>query len=335
MSRRKALQAAGIFLGVFGLPALMHFGYIFFRLGDSFFHRVAEGNPDPYLTFKRPVASVIYHLGEMTQMAGVLPLLLAIGGLLLFFFERKKFASRLPLLLLWLPSSINISALYWGMIYRLRYSILLVPAVAIFGGLVIASATARKRALIFLLVAVMVLPWLSWFLQTGPDGILLAGPGALWLPAAGLFLFMFACVRQQHAWVLLVLCVLGLQVPPLAKEDHAMMVETMEHRFLEPERHEIMRYIRQNYDGKRILIDMGKQAPLVYDSGLNVREFIYNEGDETLWRKALRNPGKEAGWLCVQMGDEIWKRLQIDPGWAAEYSLALKNKYFSLYRLRK
>ena len=336
MPRRKALQAAGVFLGFFSLPALMHFGYIFFRLGDSFFHRVAEGNPSPYLTFKRPIVSVIYHLGELSQMAEVLPLLLAIGGLLLFFFERKKFAFRIPLMLLWLPSLINISALYWGMIYRLRYSVLLLPAVAIFGGLAISSATARKRAFILLLVVVMALPWLSWcFSRIDPDGKLLAGPGALWLPAVGLFLFMFACVRQLHGWALLGLCVLGMQVPLLAREDHSMMVETMEHGFIEPERHEIMQYIRQNYDGKRILIDMGKQAPLVYDSGLNVREFIYNEGGKMLWNKALHDPGQQAGWLCVQMGDELWTRLQIDPGWAADYSVALKNKYYSLYRIKK
>ncbi len=334
--RRKALQAAGIFLGLFCLPVLMHFGYIFFRLGDSFFHRVAEGNPSPYLTFKRPVASAIYHLAELLQVAEILPLLLAIGGLLIFFFERKKFAFRAPLMLLWLPSLINISALYWGMIYRVRYSVLLLPAVAIFGGLVISSAAARKRALILLLVVVMALPWLSWyFSRTDPDGKLLAGPGALWLPAVGIFLFMFACVRKQHGWALLSLCILGMQVPPLAREYHPMMVETMEHEFIEPERHEIMQYVRQNYDGKRILIDMGKQAPLVYDSGLNVREFIYNEGGKTLWNKALRNPGQQAGWLCAQTGDEIWTRLQIDPGWAAEYSLALNNKYYALYRLKK
>lgn len=334
--RRKVLQAAGIFLGVFGLPALMHFGYILLRLGDNFFHRVAEGNPNPYVTFKRPVASVIYHLGELIQIGGVLPLLLAIGGLLLFLFERKKFAFRVPLMLLWLPSLINISALYWGMVYRLRYSVLLLPAMAIFGGLVITSAIARKRALVVLLFVVMVLPWLSWFFsKTDPEGKLSAGPGALWLPAVGCVLFMFAWARQQHGWALMILCVLGMQVPPLARENRAMIVETMEHGFIEPERHEIMRYIRQNYDGKRILIDMEKQAPLVYDSGLNVREFIYNEAGERLWRKALLDPGKQAGWLCAQMGDVIWERLQIDPGWAADYSLVLQNKYFSLYRLKK
>jgi hypothetical protein len=79
---------------------------------------------------------------------------------------------------------------------------------------------------------------------------------------------------------------------------------------------------------------MGRQAPLVYDSGLNVREFVYNEGGEKLWHQALRNPAKQVGWMFSETGDVVWKRLQVDPEWAAEYSLALKTENFSLYRLR-
>jgi len=62
--RRKAIQGAAVFAGMFAVPAAAHFGYIYFRLGDNFFRRVAEGNPDPYLTYKRPILSVIYHLGS-------------------------------------------------------------------------------------------------------------------------------------------------------------------------------------------------------------------------------------------------------------------------------
>ena len=69
-----------------------------------------------------------------------------------------------------------------------------------------------------------------------------------------------------------------------------MMVETMEHEFIEPERKEDLQYLRQNYDGKRILIDMGTEAPLVYDSGLDVKEFVYNEGGESLWHEACAIP---------------------------------------------
>jgi hypothetical protein len=268
-------------------------------------------------------------------MAALLPLLVAAAGLIVMLSQRKQLSIRAPLLLLWLPSLINISALYWGMIYRLRYSVILLPAVAIFGSIVLTSTVAKKRTFLFLVLVAMVMPWLSWyFLKTDPGGRLVAGPGALLLPAAGLILYMIARVRQQHAWVLPAFLVLSMHVPLLKREVRPMMVETMEHEFIEPERREVMRYILRNYDHSRILIDMGKQAPLVYDLGLNVKEFVYNEGGETVWHEALKNPAKHVGWMCSEQGDAIWERLQVDPDWVRAYVLALKTEHFSIYRLK-
>jgi hypothetical protein len=335
MPRRRVLQAAAVFLAVFAVPAAAHFGYIYFRLGDSFFNRVAGGNSSPYLTYKRPILSVVYHLGELSQMTALLPLLFAAAGLLVVLYQRKQFSSRVPLFLLWFPSLINISALYWGMIYRLRYSVILLPAAAIFGSIVLTSTVAKKRAFLLIVLVAMVLPWLSWyFVKTDPGGRLVAGPGAFLLPAAGLIFYMIARVRQQHEWLLPAFLILSIHVPLLDREARPMIVETMEHEFIEPERQEVMQYILRNYDNSRILIDMAKQAPLVYDLGLNVREFVYNEGGETVWHEALKNPSKHVGWMCSEQGDAIWERLQVDPGWVREYALALKTEHFSIYRLK-
>jgi hypothetical protein len=199
---------------------------------------------------------------------------------------------------------------------------------------VLTSEPAKKRAVLLLTIAAMGMPWLSWYYSRNePGGSLKPGPGILILPAAALLLFMTAWARRHYDWALLSICILGMHVPPLARENRAMMVETLEHDFIEPEREEMIRYLRQHYDGKRILIDMGRQAPLVYDLGLNVREFVYNEGGERLWHEALRNPAKQVGWLFSEKGDAIWKRLQVDPDWAGGYSLAVKTESFSLYRL--
>jgi hypothetical protein len=334
--RDRALKAGIVYITVFGVPAAAHFGYIFFRLGDSFFRRVAEGNPDPYVTYRRPFLSALYHLGELSQMAAIITLLLAGAGLLLFCIQRNEWKRRAPILLLWLPSLINISALYWGLIYRLRYSVLLLPAVAVFGSLVITSARGKRSALLMLSIAASALPWLSWFaIRAGWSDTLVPGPGAILLPVAALVLFMLARVKDLYEWALLILCILGMQLPPLARENRPILIETLEHGFIEPERHEVLEYLRRNYDGKRILIDMGKLAPLVYDSGLPVKDFVYNEGGETSWHRALKNPEREVGWLCAQKGDAVAQQLQVDPRWAAGYSLALKTVYFSVYRLRR
>ncbi len=333
--RRKAIQAGAAFLALFALPAAAHFGYIFNRLGSVFFNKVAAGNPDPYLTHKRPFLSALYHLGELSQMAAILPFLLAVIGLTLLIFQHRKFRLRAPLLLLWIPSLINISALYWGLVYRLRYSVLLLPAVAIFGSLVLTSIEAKKRALLILVIVAMALPWLSWFFpHTSPILKLPPGPGILVLPGAALVLYMIAQVRRCHDWALLAMCVLGMQLPALALEYRPMMAEALEHEFIEPERREIMQYLQQNYDGQRILVDMSKLTPLVYDSGLAVSEFVYNEGGEVLWHRAIQSPETEVGWLCAMKGDAVWKQLQVDPGWAAAYDLAVKTESLSLYRIK-
>lgn len=335
MPRRRAVRAGALFLGVFSIPAILHFGYIWLRLGDNFFNRVAAGHPDPYLTYKRPVLSLVYHLAELTQMAAIIPLSMAAVGLLILLCRRGGFRSRAPLLLLWIPSLINISALYWGLVYRLRYSVLLLPAVAVFCSLALKSDEAKQRTLILLLCVAAALPWMSWyFLRVHSDATLVPGPGALLVPATGLVLFLIARARRQYYGALLALCVLGMQWPPLARENRPMMAETLEHAFIEPEQQAVLQYLQKNYDGRRILIDMGKLAPLVYDSGLAAKEYIYNEGSGKLWNEALQNPERVVGWLCAQKGDDVWGRLQVDPRWADGYALVLNTEYFSLYRLK-
>ncbi len=332
--RRKVLQAGGVFIAVFGIPAIVHFGYIFLRLGNTFFGTLAGGYHTPYITFRRPFLSIFYHSSELAQVATTLLLIMAVIGLLLLFSQRGDFNRRLPLLLLWLPSLINSAALYWGLIYRVRYSVLLIPAVAIFGSLVLASEKASKRALLLLALAPLFMLWLTWGMRLiNPERAPMPGPGALVLPVAGLILFLTAHAWQWHRGALILLCALGVQVPPLAREHHAMMAETMEHEFIEPERKAVLQYLSQNYDGTRILIDMGTEAPLVYDTGLAVKEFVYNEGGASLWHAAARNPQAVAGWLCTQDGDAVSRLIEKDPSWTSNYLIAVKTEHYKLYRL--
>jgi hypothetical protein len=335
MPRSKAVKGAIVYAAVLGVPAVAHFGYIYLLLGDNFFHRVAEGNPAPYMTYKRPFLSLLFHWAELSQIATILPILAAAVGLILVLIQRARLKRYAPLLFLWLPSLINIAALYWGLIYRVRYSVLLIPAISIFGSLAIALGKAN-RTFVLLAVAAMSIPLTSWiFAHFGRTDTLVPGPGIMLLPILALALFLIARVRQSYSWPMIVLCILGMQVPSLKRENLPIMVETMEHDFIEPQMREVIEYFRRHYDGKRILIDMGKLAPLVYDSGLPVKEFVYNEGGEKLWNEALQNPAKQVGWICMQKGDAISERLQIDPKWLDEYSLALKTEYFSVFHLKQ
>ncbi len=334
--RPRILRGGALFLAVAGVPALAHFGYIFLRLGGSFFHRVAQGHPDPYLTHQRPFLSSLYHLAELSQVATLLPLLAAAAGVLFVALRRDAFGKRVPLLLLWLPSAINIAALYWGLVYRVRYSLLLLPAVAIFGSLATTSEPGKRWALASMLGVILGLPWFFWFAGGAGSGLaVLPGPGALVLPAAGLVLFCVARVKEWYSAPLMLLCILGMHLPLLARETRPMLAETMEHAFIEPERAQVLEYVRRHYDGTKILIDMGAEAPMVYDTGLAVREFVYNEGDTRPWHEAIRQPERMVGWMCMRRGDAVWTQVRKETNWSARYVPVVQTENYTLLRREK
>jgi hypothetical protein len=333
--RARAAKSIALIAASFTLPILVHFAYLYSRVGDSFVHRVARGNPAPYETFHRPLLSLVYHLGELSQIAAVLPLLLGLAGLAWSLRPGGQAVRLAPLYLLWIPSLVNIAAFYWGMLYRVRYSILLVPAIAVFGSLLLVSPAALRRTFTLACVAAMTLPWISWYFpREWKYHLVFPGPGIFIVPAAALICLLVSRAGAGERWPFLALCVFAMQVPALSGEDRPIISETLEHRFLDNEREAVLNHLKSRYDGTRILIDMEKSAPLVYDSRLPVREFVYSEGGGSYWRQALDSPSRTAGWVCAQKGDVMWNLLQVDPRWADEYSLAVKTENFLLYQLR-
>jgi hypothetical protein len=334
ISRTRAIRAIAAYVGVFALPALAHFGYIYLRVGDSFFHRVARGNPVPYETLNRPVLSVLYHFGELAQAASIIPLLVGLAGVAVCLRAGEERRRCMPYFLLWLPSLANIAALYWGLIYRIRYSSLLLPAIAVFGSLILAQASAVRRVTIISCLTVFALPWVSWYFpHEWAYHFVYPGPGALLLPAAALLLLLTALAFQQYRWPLLILALAGMQWPVFEGEVRPVLAEALEHHDVEPEQQELLKYLESHYNGSRILIDVGRLAPLMYDSGLPLREFVYHDGDPEDWSRAVEAPRRHVGWLCAEKGDEVWGLLQIDPDWAAGYALAVQTENYVLYQL--
>src|SRR5262249_48039510 len=120
--------------------------------------------------------------------------------------------------------------------------------------------------------------------------------------------------------------------PALEGETLPILSEATEHDYLEPERQLLLLHLREHYDGAPILVDAGKLAPLVYDSGLPTRAFLHNEGDPRLWRRALERPDRVAGWIAALQGDEVSQALSVDPRRLDGYSLAVRTDHFVLYR---
>jgi hypothetical protein len=334
ISRARAIRAAATCLGVFAVPAVVHFGYIYARLGDSFFQRVARGSPLPYETYQRPLLSILYHFGELAQAAALVPLFIGLAGVIVCLQGWDRFRRCLPYFSLWLPALVNIAALYWGLMYRVRYSALLLPAVAIFGSLAATSGRMVRRVTVLSCLFIFVLPWISWFFPRQWEyHFVYPGSGVLLLPAAALLLLLAALATERFQWGLLILAVLSMQVPVFEGESRPMLAESLEHQNLDTDQKEVLNYLSRHYDGSRILIDVGRLAPLMYDSGLPIREFIYHDGDTTDWFRAVESPRRHVGWLCAERGDEVWSLLQVDPRWTDGYSLAVQNANYVLYQL--
>ncbi len=329
----RALKGALTYLALFVVPISAHFGYLYARTGDNFLIRVAQGNPAPFETYHKALLSLGYHAGELAQIAGVVPLLAGLSGVWFCLARHENLLERLPIFLLWVPSLINVSALYWGMMYRIRYSVLLVPAIAVFAAIVADNERSGRRLLSLCVFTAALLPWLSWlFPHEWRFHFLYPGPGVLWFPALAAALFCTAAAINRFRWALLAVCVLGMHLPALEGEYRPILAETMEHEFVEADRTQVLNYLGRNYDGRRILIDSQKLSPLIYDSRLPIRDFICNEGGRSLWLRALAAPERAVGWICIQKGDELSGRLQVDPHLIHEYSLVVKNDWLSLYR---
>jgi len=333
-SRRRLFFAILTYVVAVLVPAIVHFGYIYIRLGDSFFHRVAVGNSVPAETYRRPWLSIIYHLGELGQIATLVLLLVSAAGLFLWITQKESFRRWRPLLLLWIPSIVNVAALYWGLIYRVRYSVLLLPAISVFAGLLIRTSKASRAIWALSFSFVLALPWIAWYVPNEwLYNFVYPGPGLLILPLAALGLFLLARAKNQYSLSLLALCLLSMRLPAFAGEYKALLKEATEHDYIEPQRQEVLRYLDSHYDGARILIDIGRLAPLIYDSRLPPRDFVYNEGQDSLWSKAIRHPENVVGWLCLEKGDLVWEQVQADSRWAHQYSVALQTENFLIYRL--
>jgi hypothetical protein len=274
-------------------------------------------------------------MGEVAQIATVLPLAAGIAGVVLCLTDSDRRRRWAPLFALWTPSIVNVAAFYWGLIYRVRYSVLLVPAISIFASLLFTSQRAVARTFTTVALVAMSLPWLVWcFPDEWRYHALLPGPGVYLLPACALLLYFAASRSALRQQALIALCLAGMYFPVLEGENRAILPETLEHGYIEPERNKVLALLRSEYDGTGILIDMGRLAPLVYDSRLPVREFLYNEGERQHWSKALEAPHRVVGWMCMEIGDELWNVLQIDPKKTDRYSLAVKTENLRVYRLR-
>ena len=90
-------------------------------------------------------------------------------------------------------------------------------------------------------------------------------------------------------------------------------------------------YVASNYDGGRILIDDTLNQPLMFKSGLNLREFV-TVGNKPYYEDALQSPGDSVQWLVLRPGDHVDQTMKDHPDRFQRFSLVTKDRDISVYR---
>jgi hypothetical protein len=101
----------------------------------------------------------------------------------------------------------------------------------------------------------------------------------------------------------------------------------------------IIEFLRQHYDGKRILLASGSWPCVMPEVDIRFRDTITNQ-NRKYWAKVRTEPDKWVGWIIRGGGDPIDRLMQAYPGTFKDFDLVDRGEFqregsFKIYRLRK
>ena len=92
-----------------------------------------------------------------------------------------------------------------------------------------------------------------------------------------------------------------------------------------------------NNDNKKILISASANDPIVFLSGLPMKEFIY-EGSGKYWKESIKNPSKYATWIFIDKKNSmdyiavnLWKTNILQK----KFKLVYEDEWFMIYKINK
>jgi hypothetical protein len=83
---------------------------------------------------------------------------------------------------------------------------------------------------------------------------------------------------------------------------------------------QVAEYLRKNFDGKPILMDVSEHGMIPPRMGLSLRNII-NETEFPRWDQALRAPETLVDWVVVQEDDSIWLLLENSQGFWKQFQI--------------
>lgn len=89
-------------------------------------------------------------------------------------------------------------------------------------------------------------------------------------------------------------------------------------------------YLHAHYRGGEVLADDGSASSLIFESGLDLDEFI-TPGDHPYWQQALASPAARAAWIAVYPNDAVATDMQTNPSRFSAYRLVASSGRAKLY----
>lgn len=96
---------------------------------------------------------------------------------------------------------------------------------------------------------------------------------------------------------------------------------------------EATQWLFQNYDGGLILISSASSESFIFNSGLEIKNFI-TEGTGQYWKESLENPKKYATWVILfpSFTDRVGKALKENHILKEDYDIAFQNQTYVIFR---
>lgn len=91
------------------------------------------------------------------------------------------------------------------------------------------------------------------------------------------------------------------------------------------------RYLSMHYTGGGILADDTSSSPVMFASGLDLREFV-TVGFKPYYARAIADPGHNVAWLVVVSGDAVDRAMKQDPGRFNTFTQVASNGELRLYQ---
>jgi hypothetical protein len=245
----------------------------------------------PYPTDGKFLLSGRYYVEDLKLVFGIVPLQLAILGLLAWSMNRTVWAKGAAAFLFLVPLPFYVQALAYADVplymptlfpytyYNLRYGVEMLPALALFPIFLLSPSVPRGMRYGFLAFFLALFVWQAYsLLSRGAEGLVVVREGILNTPCRS--------GRQQA----------------------------------------IIRFLREHYDGGRVLVAAGKWPCVMPAVGIHYRNTI-SDTNRKYWRNLQTGAAKQVEWIIRGDGDAVDQLMRAYPQAFAKFQLLDRESF--------